>query len=46
MIARFVWSFDAKLTEDSKDWASGQEIYVMFAKRPLLCQIKARKIDS
>ncbi|KAJ6092466.1 hypothetical protein N7467_004435, partial [Penicillium canescens] len=45
-IARFVWSFDAKLTEDSKDWASGQEIYVMFAKKPLWCQIEARKIDS
>ncbi|KAI1958160.1 hypothetical protein LOZ58_005275 [Ophidiomyces ophidiicola] len=34
-IARFVWTFDAELTSECQNWASGQEIFVMFVKKPL-----------
>jgi hypothetical protein len=39
-IARLVWNFDAELAPECRDWHKGQDIFVMFVKRPLLVRLK------
>ncbi|KAJ5190082.1 hypothetical protein N7472_009096 [Penicillium cf. griseofulvum] len=41
-VARFMWNFDAQLAQESVSWAEKQDIYVMFVKQPLLCEIKEK----
>ncbi|KAH8723046.1 putative toxin biosynthesis cytochrome P450 monooxygenase [Phaeosphaeriaceae sp. PMI808] len=39
-IARLVWNFDAELAPECQDWHEGQDIFVMFVKKPLRVSLK------
>jgi hypothetical protein len=41
-VARFLRDFDARLAQKTARWAEKQDIYVMFVKQPLLCEIKEK----
>ncbi|KAK5074111.1 hypothetical protein LTR64_006745 [Lithohypha guttulata] len=42
ILARVLWNFDLELVDKEQHWAK-QKTYVVWAKEPLLCHIRARK---
>lgn len=43
ILAKVLWNFDLKLTEESQDWAESQRTFALWEKPPLMVETRERK---
>jgi aspirochlorine biosynthesis cytochrome P450 monooxygenase len=44
ILARLIWNFDMELCEESKNWADGMKVFMIYQRAPLMVKLTLRLI--